>query len=395
MAGTFTQNGINTGPESFHHFIGHEGLNGAGKTAAVDTVSALAFQIMLAQSQSNTHILMFLVTGGDDVLQVHPAGEAGFLDQLQEGIEVTVFQSIDLTGDPAVFLILMDTAQDGSVAELFPDGGHGSVKILLLHLGHNFLAQEGGNLLHFAGNGSILVGQISMACPGVNDAQGMTTGSKIKINGTDGGMILVGKVNGNQAAHSGGSLIHQAAGFAEEHVLGVLADHGNLRLGNLAVKEQVVDDGTDQHFKSSGGAEAGAGQNGGLHIGIKTAHGTTQFCKPGSNATDQSGGRVDFVSLGGQFLQVHFADGITLGQNTDGVGAVDTDSSHGIQIHRSGQNTATLMVGVVTADFGTARGREEPLRFGAKGSPEALGQGSFHSSFNFQCRCRHNMYTSQ
>lgn len=57
MASAFTQHTVDTGAESFQNIKGNECLNRAGKTAAVDTVSAHALQIMLTQSQRHCHIL--------------------------------------------------------------------------------------------------------------------------------------------------------------------------------------------------------------------------------------------------------------------------------------------------------------------------------------------------
>ena len=71
---------------------------------------------------------------------------------------------------------------------------------------------------------------------------------------TDIRALLVGKINGDQAAHRGGRLIHQAAGLAEKDIFRVLADLRNFRLGHPAAKKQMVDDGSDQHLKGGGGA---------------------------------------------------------------------------------------------------------------------------------------------
>ena len=110
MAGTFAQCCIDTGNEAIQHIHGHEGLDSAGKATAVDTVSTPAVQIMFAESQADSHILMGFVAGGNDVLQIHVGGVAALLDQLQEAVEVACFQSSYLLGNPVIFLVEVDSA---------------------------------------------------------------------------------------------------------------------------------------------------------------------------------------------------------------------------------------------------------------------------------------------
>ena len=57
MTGAFAQHRIDAGAEGVQKIEGYEGLHRTGKTAAVDTVSALALEVMLAQTQSNSHNL--------------------------------------------------------------------------------------------------------------------------------------------------------------------------------------------------------------------------------------------------------------------------------------------------------------------------------------------------
>ena len=123
----------------------------------------------------------------------------------------------------------------------------------------------------------------------VDDTQGMAAGGEIKVHRLDDGIFLIKEVNGHQIAHSGGHLIHQTAGLAEEHIFRILADHGDLRLGNPAVKEHVVDDGADQHLIGSRRGQTAAGQNGGLAVGIEAFHLAAQLDKTSGNTPDQGG----------------------------------------------------------------------------------------------------------
>ena len=119
----------------------------------------------------------------------------------------------------------------------------------------------------------------------------MTAGGEIKGNGCDFRAILVEEVDGDQVAHSGSGLIHEAAGLSKEYILGVLTDLGNFCLGHFGIKEQMVDDGTDQHLVGGRGRKAAAGKNRGLAIGVKAFDFAAQLRKPGSYAADQCGRR--------------------------------------------------------------------------------------------------------
>ena len=127
-----------------------------------------------------------------------------------------------------------------------------------------------------------------MAGTGVDDAQGMTAGGEVEVHRMNHRGIFFEEVDGHQVAHGGSHLIHQTAGLAEEHVLGVLTNLGNLRLGHPGIKEQMVDDGANQHLKGCRGAEAGAGQHRGGAVGIEALHLASQLMEPSCHAPNQS-----------------------------------------------------------------------------------------------------------
>ena len=392
MAGTLAQGCVHAGHKLFQNVHGNEGLDGAGEAAAVDTVSAPAVKVMLSQTQGHGHILMQLVACGNHVLQVHPAGAAALLDQLQEALEIALFQRCHLLGHPGVLLVEVDAAHDGPVAAGFAQLGDTGIEVLLVDLGQDLLAELGGNGLDLAGNGGILVGQVRMVGAGVDDAQGMAGGGEVEAQGTDHGVFLVEEVDVHEIAHGGGHLVHEAAGLAEEYIFGILADHGNLGLGNLVLKEQAVDDGADEHFVGGGGGKAGAGEDGGLAVGIEAFHLAAQLGEPGGNATDQGGGGVDLAFHGLKLGHIHFADGIALGENADGVGAVEAHGGHGVQVHGCCQNPAPLMVGMVAADLGAAGGGEIALRGAAKLGGKARVQSGAQVGIQNKLGCCHKNF---
>ena len=72
MTGTFAEDRIHAGNESIQNIKGDKSLYGAGKAAAVNTVSTAAIQVMFSKTQSYSHILMSLITSRNDILQIHP-----------------------------------------------------------------------------------------------------------------------------------------------------------------------------------------------------------------------------------------------------------------------------------------------------------------------------------
>ena len=229
-----------------------------------------------------------------------------------------------------------------------------------------------------------------MVSTGIDDAQGMTAGCKIKIHRLDDRMIFVKEIDGHKIAHGGSGLVHQTTGLAEEHIFRILADLGNLSLSHSGIKEQMVDNGADQHLIGSGGRQTAAGKNGGFAVSVEALHLAAQLCKAGGHTTDQRRCGVDLLFLGGQFLHIDLAAGIALGKNADQISAVGADGSHRIQIYRGSQHTTSLMVGVIAADLGTSRCGEVTGGFTAEGGSEALIEGRFLNIINHKYRGSHS-----
>ena len=99
-----------------------------------------------------------------------------------------------------------------------------------------------------------------------------------------------------------------------------------------------------------------------------------QLDKTGHNAPDQGGCGVKVPGDGLQSLQVHHAQGITCGLDANLVGILDLDGGHRIQVDGGSQNMASLVIGVITADFHPPGGREKSVWHGSKGCLEAGDQ---------------------
>ena len=269
----------------------------------------------------------------------------------------------------------MHGAQRGAVARGGADLAQTGEKGVLIHFAQYGLAEDGGDGLHLARDGGVLVGQVGVVGAAVDDAQGVAKGREIELQMLDDGLRGVGKVDRDDAADGGGHLIHQAAGLAEILVFDLLPEPGDLD-GVQARAAEPTGDRPQQHLKGGRGGETAARQHRGADIGVKAR------LEPGKggDAADQGGGGPEFPGADGQIVQRDLAEGITLGEDTDHALAVLGDGGHGLQIDGPGQDPAELMVGVVAADLGAARRGEEVLRAAVIGVQKLLLQFIIHKA---------------
>ena len=166
-------------------------------------------------------------------------------------------------------------------------------------------------------------------------------------------MGRIGKIDADDVADGGGRLIHQAAGFSEVDVFGILADLRDLRSRQSAAAE-VVQDHTDEDLERRRGRQAAARQHRGGHIGVKGHGRMAQRGEPRSNAADEGLRRARLGGDGLQLRQGDLAEGIALGQHADRAALAAGDRRHGVEIHGARQHAAVLMVRVVAADLRAA-----------------------------------------
>ena len=161
---------------------------------------------------------MLLVPGGDDVLQVFPAAGAGFVDQLQEGLKITGAQGVYLLGNALVVGVDVESPEHSTVAALFAACGQICNKGLKGHIPQDFAAADSGHGAALVGDGGVLIGQVGVVCTGIQDAEGKACLREIHLHRLHIGVGRIGKVDGDNVAHAGGHLIHQAAGLAKVDV---------------------------------------------------------------------------------------------------------------------------------------------------------------------------------
>ncbi|MPN43228.1 hypothetical protein SDC9_190787 [bioreactor metagenome] len=128
-----------------------------------------------------------------------------------------------------------------------------------------------------------------MAAAGIDHHQRVSAGGEIICNGLNIRLVLL-EIDGHQAAHRAGHLVHQAAGLAKIMIFSVLGDLRPQDGGHFKFAVQAVEDGTKQHFEGRGGAQAAAGEHAGGNRGVKPADGKAQFLHPCRHAPHQGGG---------------------------------------------------------------------------------------------------------
>ena len=262
-----------------------------------------------------------------------------------------------------------------AIPELLPQGRNIPVKVRFRHLRQYFFSEVARNFPHFHRDCRIFVGQIRMAGPAVDDAQGIAGGGKIEVQGRDHRMIYIAKINLHQIAHGGRHLIHQAAGLAEKYVFRVLGNLCDYLRGYRTITEHSIQHRTQQHLKGRRRAQARSRQHLRGYINVQAPDGMAHLGKLCRHAANQGCGGVLLVFLGLQLRKRHLIQGIALGLHPDHVRSVLRHCCQRIEIHRRSQHAAPLMVGMVAADFRPSRCRKIPRRIMRKRRPKALLHG--------------------
>ena len=250
----------------------------------------------------------------------------------------------------------MEGTQHSAVAALLAAGRDVCKESLKGHVPQHLAAAHSGHSAALIGDGSVLVGQVGVVCTGVQNAQRQTGLGKVHLHRLHVGVCLVGKVDGDNVAHAGSHLIHQAAGLAKVDVLCPLADLRNGDGGDLFCHEAVVQNHADQHLKSGRGRNAAALGHVGGDVHVQTGQRCAALTESLALAAQQGSGGVLLLLAGGQVVKVDDAQVIPLALHAQLVQAVGGGSSDHINVHAACQHTAVLVVGVVAADLGAAGG---------------------------------------
>ena len=171
--------------------------------------------------------------------------------------------------------------------------------------------------------------------------------------------VLLFEIDRHHAADRRGHLIHQAARLAEIDVLNLLRDDGaGLGVHNKAVV-QSVENRRNQHLKRRRGRQAASAQHGAGNRRAETADFVTHLFHDARRAANQRQRRAEILLADVKVIQLHRDRRKALAVHHDGIVVRPAYARDGIQIDRSRQHTAVVVVGVVAADFRAPRRGEE------------------------------------
>ena len=319
----------------------------------MDADGAAAVEHVLGQCQG-IHGGLLGAQLGNDILQVHGRAGAGLARQDQELVDVAGVKSRPALVDQAVLVPVVNGAQAGTVAQLGAQLGELGVKVGNVDLAQARFAKLGGDVLHLARNGGVVVGGCHMVGANLNEYECIAVILKVELELLSFRLSLVLKIHVGKAAQAHGSLVHQAAGLAVVVVLGALA-HLRKRDGLNGGRAPERLHGAAVCCLDGSGAGKAAARGDGAGEGKVEALGlNAQCCDLVRHAADETRGRALLGLLNIQRVERDLKGGVALVGNADLVGvgchgnAVDGD------IERAGDNVAALVVGVVAADLGAA-----------------------------------------
>ena len=167
------------------------------------------------------------------------------------------------------------------------------------------------------------------------------------------------EINRDEAAYRTSHLVHQTRSFPKIHILCELARFCLFFRRDFPIVVKLIQDLGNQNLKRCGTAHAGTRQHIRFRIARESADAIAQLMISCRDAADQRFSRIDFFGLSGQIFEIdrlHFKSIGMIGD--DRLFFRDHDRCR-IEINGCGQDPAELMIGMIAADFGSARGTEQ------------------------------------
>ena len=197
-----------------------------------------------------------------------------------------------------------------------------------------------------------------MIAAGIDNAKRIALRSKITRNGVH---LRIGrfKIERNHAAGRSRHLVKQTAGLAKVHVFNLLGNYSTqLKVHNPAIVK-AVENRRNQDFKRRRGRQAAAAKHRAGNRRTEAANLIAHILHDaGSTANQrQRGAKVLLADL--QTGQIHSNRRETFAVYNDHIVIGLFNTRNGIQIDSARKAAAVVVIGVIAADFGTARRREE------------------------------------
>ena len=247
----------------------------------------------------------------------------------------------------------MNGAQTGAVAQLGAQLGELGVKVGNIDLAQAFLAKLGGDVLHFARNGGVVVGGGHVVGTGLNEHERITVILKVELELLGFRLSLVLKVHVGEAAQAHSGLVHQTAGLAIVVVLGALAHLGECDGLNRGRAPKRLHSAAVCRLDSSGARKTATRGDGAGKGEVETLGLNAKGCNLVGHTAHEACGRALLGLLNTQRVERNLKRGVALVDNADLVGVGCHGDAVDGYIERSGDNVAALMIGVIAADLGT------------------------------------------
>ena len=308
----------------------------------------------ITECQSYVDGLILHTAFHSGILQILVAGVAGFIHDLKELIEFSCAQRGSFLLSTLVVHDKVHGTHKRAVTAFLTDLSGLSQQVLCREAAQVLLSEQSRDTVHLRGDRGIGVCQIRMAGAGIDDAERVALLCQIEIDLLDHRLLHVRKVDGDDSAHRGSGLVHQAAGLAEPDILGLLAHLGDLHSIKGIAAEKVVEDDTGQGLECRGRRKTGSAQHAAGAVGIKAADSEAALFCLSRHAADQRSGGLFF---GFNRICIREADldhAVALGIEADHILAIRCCSCDCIQVYARCQHTAPLMVSVISTDLRTA-----------------------------------------
>ena len=291
-----------------------------------------------------------------DILTQCKRGPAAFQNQRSKSCKLSRLQRVPLCKRTGIFFKIVNGSQHSPVAAFAAQLRQRRPEFAFRHLSQNFFAQSPGHLLHLFPDGCKLACQFTVTAARIRNAQAHARRQQaVRMDLFDLRRCRICKVCKDDAAHRTGQLIQKSARLAKVGVFCVLADLRQFRRGKAAIVLPVPDD-RHSHFKGRRAGKSGPAQHIAGSIGIKAAHLFSNGPEPLRNAADQTGGVGSLPFLRacyGQVNDIQFVEPTGLHPNI-AVRIAGCDR-HKVQCHRRRKAVTVLVVGMVAAQFCTAR----------------------------------------
>ena len=249
----------------------------------------------------------------------------------------------------------MNGAQAGAVAQLGAQLGELGVKVRHVYLAQACLAELGGDVLHLARNGGVVVGGGHMVGANLNEHERIAVILKVELELLGFRLSLVLKVHVGEAAQAYSGLVHQTAGLAVIVVLGALAHLGERDGLDGGRAPEGFHGAAVCRLDGSGARKTAARGDGAGEGEVKALGLNTKRCDLVGHAADEARGRALLGLLNIQRVERDLKRRIALVGNANLVGVGCHGDAVNGDIERAGDNVAALVVGVIAADLGTAR----------------------------------------